>query len=259
MFHIHFHSRYTDDGELAGKKKPANGFDTEKLSSLLTMIKSTILSWDKPLRFKSHWHGYYENNIESEGYLINKEKIFAGWLSFTSPRTIIDLGANTGKFSLLAANHADHVIALEKDENCVDAIEHEIEKAGMGNLVALTGDLAETTPDMGVLNREYSSIYTRGRSEMVIGLALMHHLCLTMNISINQLAEMFAQFTTKFAMIEFIPKEDEKVVQLLKNRKDIFSDYNEANFIGIFSIYFDLLKVEQLSGSKRKLFLWKKK
>ncbi len=191
--------------------------------------------------------------------LLIKKKVFTDWLLYTNPKTVIDLGANTGKFSLLAAKHADYVIALEKDENCVDAIEREIEKERIGNITALTGDLAATTPDLGVLNREYSSIYIRGKSEMVVGLALIHHLCITANISISQAAELFAQFTTKFAIIEFVPKEDKKVVQLLKNRKDIFKDYNEANFISIFSIYFDLLKVEQLSGSKRKLFLWKKK
>jgi len=259
LFHIHCHSRYSNADESSAKKKPQNGFDTEKLSSLLTMIKSTVLSWDKPYQFKNHWSGYYENDVESENYLICKEKVFSDWLSNTNPKTLIDLGANTGKFSILAAKQTDYVIALEKDENCVDKIEGEIEKGSLGNITALIGDLAETTPDSGVLNREYISIYTRGRSEMVIGLALIHHLCIAMNISINQLAEMFAQFATKFAIVEFIPKEDKKVIQLLRNRKDVFKEYNEDNFISAFSIYFDLLKVEQLDDSKRKVFLWKKK
>ncbi len=240
-------------------KKPAKGFDVEKLSSLLAMLRSTVLSWDEPYRFKDRWTNYYEKDIESEEYLTHKECLVTEWLSLTNPKTIIDLGANTGKFSLPAAKHADYVIALEKDENCVDIIEREIEKGPLDNITALTGDLAATTPDLGVLNREYSSIYVRGKSEMVLGLALIHHLCLTTNISINQVAELFAEFTTTLAIIEFIPKEDEKVVQLLKNKKDIFNDYNEANFISVFSVYFDLLKVEQLRGSKRKLFLWKKK
>ncbi len=259
FFHIHLHSRYGNDDESLTREKPKKGFDTEKLSSLLTMIRSTVLSWDKPYRFKDWWTNYYENDIESADYLIDKEKVLTEWLSYTHPKTVIDLGANTGKFSLLAAKHADYVIALEKDENCVDIIESEIEKGPLGNITALTGDLAATSPDLGVLNREYASIYTRGRSEMVIGLALINHLCIAANISTNQVAELFSQFTTKFALVEFIPKEDKKVTQLLKNRKDVFSDYNEANFISIFSIYFDLLKVETLSGSKRKLFLWKKK
>ena len=259
FFHIHLHSKYGNNDELATRKKPSTGFDVEKLSSLLTMLRSTVLSWDKPYRFKPQWSNYYESAIESAYYLISKEEVFTEWLLQTNPKTVIDLGANTGKFSRLAAKHADYVIALEKDGNCVDVFEREIENDDLRNITALTGDLAATTPDLGVLNREFPSIYVRGKSEMVLGLALVHHLCLTANISLNQVAELFAQFATKFAVIEFIPKEDTKVIALLKNKKDIFSGYNEANFISIFSIYFELLKVEQLSGSKRKLFLWKKK
>ena len=260
LLHIHWHSGYGGAEMQSDKKKHQKGFDAEKLSNLLLMIRSAILSWDKPLQLRQYrWPGYYECDIESEDYLVQKEHIFQEWLSETAPATVIDLGANTGKFSLLAAKYAAYVIALEYDENCVDEIEKKIEKDSIINITALIGDLAETTPGLGILNKEYSSIFNRGKSEMVLGMALIHHLCLGRNIRLNLVAELFAEFTTGYAVVEFVPKEDSKSAKLLNGRDDVFGDYNEAHFINEFSLWFDLLKVAQLGNTGRKLFLWKKK
>lgn len=258
LLHIHWHSRYSR-AESGGKKEQQKGFDAAKLSGLFSMVRSTISSWRRPYQLKHHWSGYYENDIEAGTYLTQKQKIVEEWLSNIIPASVIDLGANTGKFSLIAAKYAGYAVALEQDENCVDEIERKIERDELINITALIGDLAEPAPGSGVLNREYTSIFTRGRSEMVLGLALVHHLCLSRNITLNLIAEMFSEFTTGFAMVEFIPKEDKKGARLLSNRQDIFKDYDEEHFIGEFSVYFNLLKVAELPDTSRKLFLWEKK
>jgi hypothetical protein len=254
LLHIHWHARFT---QKETNKKVQKGFDTEKLLSLLGMIRSSISSWKKPYQFKDHWPAYYQQDFEN--YLVEKEKVIVNWLLETKPKTVIDLGANTGRFAVIAAKHAKYVIALDKDETCIDLIENEIEHRFLNNITALVGDLAQPTPDLGVLNKEYTSIFARGKSDMALGLALIHHLCIEMNISLNQVAEMFSTFTDGFAVVEFIPTEDERVVQLLANRGDIFTDYNEENFIKSFSIYFNLLNDVELTSSKRKLFLWQKR
>jgi len=162
-------------------------------------------------------------------------------------------------FSLIAANHAKHVIALEYDDTCVDRIENDITQEKIGTLTALVGDLTEVSPALGLLNQEYLSLISRARSEMAMGLALIHHLCIAKNLSMEHVAEMMAQFSTKYAVVEFIPKEDPKVQFLLKDRADIFSGYNENNFVACFEKWFDVKGSHECSQSKRTLYFFRKR
>jgi antibiotic biosynthesis monooxygenase (ABM) superfamily enzyme len=75
----------------------------------------------------------------------------------------------------------------------------------------------------------------------------------------EHVAEMMAQFSTKYAIVEFIPKEDPKVQFLLKDREDIFSGYNEANFVACFEKWFDVKGSHECSQSKRKLYFFRKR
>lgn len=94
---------------------------------------------------------------------------------------------------------------------------------------------------------------------MILGLALVHHLCISKNIPLAFVAKLFADITTKHAIVEFIPKTDEKVQAMLRNREDIFDDYTEANFIAAFSTYFTMQEQYSCKASQRKLFLWIRK
>jgi ribosomal protein L11 methylase PrmA len=223
------------------------------------MIQSTASSWKTCFTYKPVWVDYYDKDIASNEYLEDKKKTVERWLAEAQPATAIDLGANTGMFSLIGANHAKHLVALEYDDTCVDRIENNITEEKIGNLTALVGDLTEVSPALGLLNQEYFSLISRARSELVMGLALIHHLCIAKNLSMEHVAEMIAQFSTKYAIIEFIPKEDAKVQFLLKDRADIFSGYTERNFITSFEKWFDVKESHECSHSKRALYFFRKR
>ena len=70
---------------------------------------------------------------------------------------------------------------------------------------------------------------------------------------------MMALFSTRYAIVEFIPKEDPKVQFLLKDREDIFSGYNERNFVACFEKWFDVKVSHECSQSKRTLYFFRKK
>lgn len=252
LLHIHLHARFT------GKKSKAKkGFDSEKLLSLFSMIRSTALSWDEPSRLKNNWKDYYDGG--NAAYIAEKEKTVSKWLAEIKPHTVADLGANTGRFAFIAAKYAGYVIAIDKDETCVDRIDNEIEETSIANLTALMVDLAEPSPALGVLNKEYLSIFERGRSDAVLGLALVHHLCIDMNISMAQVAETFSSFCDRYAIVEFVPPEDERVVQLVANRGGLFTGYSEDLFITAFSAGFDQVEEAELGPGKRKLYLFRKR
>ena len=253
LLHIHLHARFRG----GSATKPQKGFTAEKLLSLFSMIRSAAVSWNEPYRLKGAWKNYYDGG--SPKYIIEKEKTVIQWLDKIKPHTVADLGANTGRFAFIAAKYAEYVIAIDKDESCVDSIEDEIEEKSLANITALTVDLAAPSPARGVLNKEYPSIFDRGKSDMVLGLALVHHLCIDMNISMQLVAETFSAFCERFAIVEFVPPDDERVVQLIENRGGLFTEYSEELFITAFSADFDQVEEVEIGPGKRKLFLFKKR
>jgi hypothetical protein len=263
LLHIHMHAKYantevTVQQENTRKSKVQEGFTKEKLLSLVDMILSTVKKWKQAYNVNKQWQGYYEHDIESPIYLNQKEEIIKKWLSDAKPKTVIDLGANTGRFSFLAAKEVEQVIALESDYNCVDAIENTINKGRLKNITVMQMDLAETTPNFGALEKEYRSIFQRLSNShlspsLVMGLAIVHHLHITNFLSFAHIAELFARFNSKYLIVEFVPIEDSKVQLLIKNKQKDFSSYTQENFTAALLKYFKLIEVKKIQGSKREL------
>jgi len=258
VLHIHLHSKYSGINKTDGDKSNINkGFTLEKIKSLQKMIFNTISKWEKPHQFVNHWSTYYENDIESQEYLNNKEATIRKWLEIINPKSVIDLGANTGKFSFIAAEYAERVISLEADEKCVDKIEKNISIKNR-NVFTMLGNVAEPSPTIGFLNMGTESIYKRGSSDVVLGLALVHHLHISNRLSFEQISLIFASFSHKFLIVEFIPIDDNKVQILIKNKSINLMDYNEDHFIKRFSSWFFIKEVISLNDTGRRLFLLEK-
>jgi hypothetical protein len=278
LLHIHMHGKYaTNDSDNSSLRNSNNkgsekteklvdkqkGFSKEKIVSLMKMLQSTVVNWKQPFAFEKHWIDYYQKDIASDKYLIHKEAVIKDWLTQLTNQnklhSILDLGANTGKFSLIASDYTNKVIALEYDDICVDAIDKVIVSSKKNNIYCLRMDLAETTPNMGVLEKEFSSIYTRARSSMVMGLALIHHLFISDQLNFNQIASLFNEFSEKLVIIEFIPITDEKVQFLIKDKQRDYSDYTEEGFTKALEQDFQIKERTKLEGSERILYLLEKK
>ena len=268
LLHVHMHAKYANaEGSTAkAKNNLANasnkvqpkGFSTEKLSSLLDLILCSIQKWKQAYQYEKHWLDYYEQDIVSEQYLVHKEQIIQSWLEKIKPTRVLDLGANTGKFSLLASKYASQVIALESDDICVDTLEAEIQKQNLQDVYVLMQELAETSPNLGVDEKEMASIFTRAKSDMVMALAVEHHLHISNQISFDQIAEMFSMFTSKYLIAEFVPASDPKVQLLVMDRNKDLSTYTMENFCNSLFLYFKIIEVVDLKGSERKLILLEK-
>ena len=259
LLHIHLHSKYSGNNKPdEGSTKKKNGFTLEKMKSLQKMIFSALSKWEKPHQFANHWSTYYENDIESKEYLKDKETTIRKWLEVIKPKSVLDLGANTGKFSFIAAEYAERVISLEGDEKCVDEI---VEKISIknSNVFTLIGNVAEPSPTIGYLNSGTESIYKRGRSDVVLGLALVHHLHISNRLSFPQIVEVFALLSTSYSIIEFIPITDNKVQILIKNKKIDLNKYNQDAFTKALKVWFEIKKIVELSKSKRVLYFLERK
>jgi hypothetical protein len=257
LIHIHLHSKYTNENKV-DSKRVSSGFSSEKLHTMLSMLLSGVKKMEKPYQFQKHWSAYYDNDIESKYYLEHKEEVINKWLLQLKPNSVLDLGANTGKFSFISADYAKKVIAIESDDTCVDIINYKIKKDKTKVIHTILIDMVETTSNIGVLNKEFKSIYTRANSELVLGLAIIHHLFISNQLNFSLITEMFSMLSSRYLVLEFIPKTDSKVQLLLKDKNIDMTNYEEEEFLNELSKCFELKDIVLLKDSSRRLFLLEK-
>jgi len=254
LLHIHLHALSNNK-----RKEVENnhGMSKEKLTLLWTMMESSIKDW-KIKKDSKIWGNYYDETISSNEYLKNKTALFTSWMQEIKPIQVIDLGANSGHFSKIAAAYSQSVIAVESDMDCLEQLRSDLKISGIKNIETVLADLVQPSPAIGWANQERSSLLNRLQSDTLMALALIHHLCIGNNVPFQLLAAQFAILTNKYAIVEFVPTTDNRVKELLANRKDIFTDYNETHFEECFEKYFQLIKIEVCVPTNRKLYLWEK-
>jgi hypothetical protein len=111
---------------------------------------------------------------------------------------------------------------------------------------------------LGWANRERDSFGSRGPADLVLALALIHHLAISNNVPLPQLADFFAA-TGKWLVIEFVPKSDSQVQKLLASREDIFPNYTREGFEAAFQNRFTIHHAINVHESERVLYLMRGK
>lgn len=223
------------------------------MKQLLDSLESSVRSCSFSEK-KSTWSDYYEEASQRDDYLKNKKEIISGWIEKMPLTTALDAGANEGEFSEILAAKGVYTISIDGDHIAVNKLYNRIKNKSITNIHPLVMDLANPSPAIGWNNEERSSFIDRTKTDIVFALALIHHLAIAKNVSLKQLAALFSKLGKKL-IIEFVPKEDEKVQLILKERKDIFEDYSEKNFIQEFSLHYTIIDRKPIAASKRTLFL----
>ncbi len=254
LLHVHLQAK------LGGK---TNSHETKKrkltskdLLHIIQHLESCIQALNIK-KTKSTWNNYYDETILSTNYLTAKREIVTSWLTTIHYSTAVDLGANKGEFSELLNKNAS-VIATDFDSNCIQSLYGSLKNNSITNILPLVIDITQPTPATGWNNEEQQSFVSRSQYDLGLALALIHHLAIGKNISLIQIAQLFSNICSKL-IIEFIPKDDPKVADMLQNRKDIFEKYAIGEFENAFTTYFNVIKKEGIPHSNRTLYLMEKK
>ena len=255
LLHIHWHSRYA--GKSSGSST-ATSFTKQKLELLWSSLHWSVRRLKIRIKHPG-WSDYYDTTILSDTYLQHKKELVKKIISALEINCVVDLGANTGTFSFLAADLVPAVVALEADHLCLEELRRNMVARQVTNITTLLSNIAEPAPGIGWNNAERFPLLQRLHGDMVFALALIHHLCIGQNIPLGFVAELLFQMTGKYVLIEFIPKADPRVRAMLADRKDIFDAYSEDGFVHCFTRYFILEGTYTIADSERKLFLWKKR
>jgi ribosomal protein L11 methylase PrmA len=169
-----------------------------------------------------------------------------------------DLGANTGLFSRIASDKGIPTAAFDIDPSVVEKNYLYCKKKKEKHLLPLLLDLTNPSPGIGWENRERTSLAGRGPVDLILCLALVHHLAISNNVPFARIAGFLGKLG-RFVVMEFVPKSDSQVLRLLATRQDVFSDYTQGAFEKTFSAYFKILKSIKIKDSRRVLYLLEKK
>jgi ribosomal protein L11 methylase PrmA len=250
--HARSQRRYAD--RVIRKEDIKRKFSRKSFLALLESLHSAVikLKWQPS---GTEWNDYYEanNNYGEEG-LKDKERIVTEFLSEIAPKTVWDLGANTGRFSRIAAARGASVVAWDMDPACVESNYRMVRLQKEKNILPLNMDLTNPSPSIGWDNEERLSFAQRGPADTILALGLIHHLAIANNVPLEKIALFFSKICHSI-IIEFIPKTDSQVQKLLSSRENIFSEYNQLTFERVFRKYFTILRMVNIRGTQRYLYL----
>jgi hypothetical protein len=250
--HLHLHARlqksYSGRAAITGRAS----VNAARLTSLLQTLATTIgdLRW-KPAG--TEWADYYSDTNYSNSALDEKARLVSQVLDRLQPATVWDLGANTGRFSRLASARGIAVVAFDLDAAAVERNYSECVSAGDVHLLPLVLDLSNPSPNLGWASSERLSLQSRGPADLVLALALIHHLAIGNNVPFWKIAEFLSGLCANL-LIEFVPKSDSQVQRLLASRPDVFDDYTQHAFEHAFESHFSIVTTAPIAGTSRILY-----
>lgn len=168
------------------------------------------------------------------------------------PRRVVDLGANDGHFSSIAAESGALAIAVDSDEAVLDDLYRR--SVGQDLSVVLT-DLANPSPAQGWAGAERSSLVDRARPDLLIAYGLIHHLIYGASIPPREVVRWLSSFGCP-VVLEFVGPEDEMVGRLVGNKlpEELHDDREEAEFRALLQPVFEI-SAEQVLSETRTLFV----
>ncbi|HEU4904383.1 MAG TPA: hypothetical protein VFT06_16365, partial [Flavisolibacter sp.] len=191
---------------------------------------------------------------QREDYVQLKKSIIGDWIDKFTIKSALDAGANEGEFSLLLATKGIRTISADFDHFSINNLYKKVRQQKMQNLHPLILDLSNPSPAIGVNNEERASFVQRAQTDLVLALALIHHLAIGKNIDFDKIAKLFSSLG-KTLLIEFVPKEDEKIKLMLAHKPDVYDWYTKENFVKHFATYFKTVAEKEIGNSGRTLYL----
>lgn len=255
LLHIHIHARSQKHYQDKKTPKTSGNVSTKGLTGIFDSLESAIGRMQCKMD-GTEWGDYYKNTNYKDSAMAHKEELVSEFLKTIAPKPkrIWDIGANEGIFSRIAAGLGAKVVSADVDEMALQKNTITDIKLKETNILPLKIDLANPSPALGWGHKERMSFMERGPADAVLALALLHHLAITNNLPLEQVASFF-QSLTHWLIIEFVPKNDSQVQRLLSSREDIFTEYSQHNFENQFRKYFRIEKQEKINSSDRTLYL----
>ncbi len=240
------------------KKKAADGKKPVGNQKAYLEHLKRVVEGIKPPKYDTEWHDYYHNTNYDAGAFEEKEAIIEKAVSGKKYKCVWDVGGNNGHFSRIISKHADMVVSMDIDYAAVDLNYRKNRKDNVTNSYPLVLDLSNPSPALGFANEERKKLEERSKPDMIVALAVIHHLTVTYNIPFQMLAEYFSSFGAD-VLLEFVDREDSQFQKLLTNKSDAYPHYTKEAFEAAFSTVFEIEGKTDMANKHRCLYSLKPK
>lgn len=201
------------------------------------------------------WSDYEDAHGYSDAEVQLKEDFVTGALRDHKPKRVLDLGCNTGRYSVLAAEAGASVVAVDAEPEVVGRLWSKV-AARQLDILPLVGDIARPVPALGWRNGECLSFLDRaeGHFDLVMALALVHHLLVSERVPVNDIIDLLADLTTTHALVEYVAPEDPYFQRICRGREDLFADFNVDVFEASLKRRFEIVDRRPLKDGLRVIY-----
>jgi len=251
--HAKADARFTDgsadtvtDMKKAGYKKELYVATIDRLIKLVEGLE-----WD---RSESTWGDYSQRGHYHSKELLLKGDFVRSVASQSHRSQVWDIGANDGMFSRIAAEHSDTVLAMDADDLVVDRLYRELKADGTTGIVPMYMNFADPSPGIGWNGTERPPLPSRSQPDLVLALAVIHHLALTHNVPTSAILDNFVTLDSEI-VLEIPTENDQMVKTLLRHKRAGTHDaYTLEAIEAQINDRFDVRTREELPGGTRVIF-----
>jgi ribosomal protein L11 methylase PrmA len=253
--HARLERRYEDreGGDVKEEIKKAN-FKTELIKANVGRLHKLVskLSWKTG---DTAWTNYRQDNTYSDADAERKAAFVREAAAGANPSLTWDMGCNDGAYSRIAAEHSDYVVAFDYDHATVEALYRSLRADEESRILPLVANLSDPSPGLGWRGVERRTLEERGVPDLVLALALVHHVSITANVPLAEIIDWLAELDATL-VIEFPKRDDPMVRRLLSGKREgSNSDYELETFERLLNERFDVERSEQLPSGSRVLYL----
>ena len=155
-----------------------------------------------------HWADYSHTSVppweRDRDLWTTKEHSVHGIMTKLNPKTVLDIGANIGWFSIMLAHNGASVISLDRDEESINQLYSSIRRENV-DVLPLIMDIRHPTPTYELNIGTISAATKRFKCELVMALAVIHHMVSTQGMTLEHLVYTLDMFTEKYLLVEFVP------------------------------------------------------
>jgi hypothetical protein len=250
MLHVSLQARMEErmSGQAVRGELKTAGFSSDLILANVRKLEKLVqsLDWD------GGGHGWVEYEACSH---VGRDRETKGdflrdALARHRPKRVLDLGANDGYFSEIAADHGAVAVAVDGDEPVLDALYRR------GTKVSLAlADLTNPSPSQGWAGVERPALTDRANPDLVVAYGLIHHLIYTASIPPATVVEWLASFRCP-VVVEFVSPADDMVAKLTANKTEaeLHPGRTQPEFEDLLRDRFQVLAGKALGNGVRTLF-----
>lgn len=242
------------DQKKSSAPKPAAADGTPWLLGNLGRFVDRLESHGRGVSTWSEYTGNRDHYLAAE--LAAKRAAIEALTSGGRFEQVLDIGANSGEFSFIAARAGSRVVALDDDVNALDDLHRQARQQALP-IQCLHANFAHPTPATGWRLAETLGLPQRfsARFDLVLALAVVHHLTVTERLPTPQLFEVLADGCRDTLLLEFVPRDDPRFIELAGPNMALYQHWDLPFLLNCAGPWFELQAQTRISQHRTLLRL----